>query len=337
MSDRFRSFALPHIKVEIGQPIDLQQFLVQDAGIKYTKYGKPYFSIEGVDYASPFGSDFVMNLWNPDQSNLPSKGDVLSVKGVVGIYNEKADTIYLNNTEYRFVKRNSTLDSFSENGQKIKEKMIVVKNVRGETQTIYGHKSVKKPGFIVFANENGEEFFIDTLVDDYRTGTAVQKFDTSGIFPGDEYLVSGTVKKVNGLSKLLRAKMELISQNSRSNEEQSPKKINKIFVQETLYNGRNIKSSETYRLDPDQINEFCKYVWKLKEDYDGSLTGSYASFSNQSNDTYETFYIRFLDTIQSFLNGNPYVTSDYFCLDLSFHKTTKERMNFIIRLLYNVN
>ena len=334
-SGRDRPFALPHTEAEIGQPIDLQQFLVQDAGIKYTKYGKPYFSIEGVDYASPFGSDFVMNLWNPDQSNLPSKGDILSVKGIVGIYNEKADTIYLNNTEYKFVKRNTTLDSFSENGQKIKERMIVVKNVRGETQTIGGYKSVKKPGFIVFANENGEEFFIDTLVDDYRTGNAVQKFDTSGIFSGDEYLVSGIVKKVNGLSKLLRAKMELISQNNHNNEEQSPKKIKKIFVQEILYSGRKVKSSDAYGLNPEQIDEFLQYVWKLKEDYEGRIVGTGLDLDNSS---YDKFSMHFHNHIQSLLNDNStYRTFDLANLYISFKKTTNETMVFNVKIFYDLS
>lgn len=122
MSDYNRPFAIPHTEVEKGQPIELQQFLVQDTGIKYTKYNKPYFSVEGLDYTSPFGSRFIMNIWSSDQSNLPSKGDIFHINGIVGIYNEKADTIYLNGTKYNFVKRNPVPDSFSEDGQKVKEK-----------------------------------------------------------------------------------------------------------------------------------------------------------------------------------------------------------------------
>lgn len=70
---------------------------------------------------------------------------------------------------------------------------------------------------------------------------------------------------------------------------------------------------------------------------EGSLGGTYASLGEYVNDTYNAYYERFLGVVQHYLNGNPYIISDDFYLDLDFDKTTKEQMIFQIRLLYKLS
>ena len=70
---------------------------------------------------------------------------------------------------------------------------------------------------------------------------------------------------------------------------------------------------------------------------EGSLGGTYASLGEYVNDTYNAYYERFLGVVQHYLNGNPYINSDDFYLDLDFDKTTKEQMIFQIRLLYKLS
>ena len=58
---------------------------------------------------------------------------------------------------------------------------------------------------------------------------------------------------------------------------------------------------------------------KILED-EGSLGGTYASLGEYVNDTYNAYYERFLGVVQHYLNGNPYINSDDFYLDLDFVK-----------------
>jgi hypothetical protein len=247
-----------------GTPVELEEFLVQHAGIFYNKWNKPYYRLTGIDLKNPYECDFCINMFD-DATDAPKKGDIIHAKGISsGFYDEKRDACFLNDVKYEYLERNSNRTNVEE-GTKVKEKMIVNSNVCASVNRFGG---VEKNGYLLLQNEDGEEFMIETEVGDFRTGRLSKKFETRDISIGDEYMVSGTVKKTNGLNRLLRAKIQLLAK-AEDSEEPRRKIVKKVFMGVRVVQNKKELSSNIYRMDPSYLNNALEEVWKMREEHDG--------------------------------------------------------------------
>ena len=262
---------LSHPSVEKGQPVSFDRFLVNSVSMKMTKYGKPYTAICGEDLDGTIFYNLIISVFdNISSISLPKEGDILKVEGEVGFLNQTEGDLYLNNCKYEILDAvRGQGKGANENGEKVKAKMAVKSLVRAEVNM---RGDLIKPGLIIFTDEDGNEFYVDSVGSDFRTGKAVVKFDTSDMRVGDIYDVAGTIKDVNGYHKLLRAKLSLIERNDEAPEETGGRpEIRFIRLDEEYYKGKTVDGAKSYQMKEEDLPNFFRHLINMKEKYDAVL------------------------------------------------------------------
>lgn len=255
-----------YTEVEIGAPIKLNNFLVTDVEAKVTKYDKPYYAITGIDYSTQ-NELYVISVFAAPKE-LPYKGDLLKVEGKIGLYAQKTDTIYINNAIYSFIDRTKTkVISEPIEGEKINKTMILTQFNYPTYYDKYKNE-LKTNGFVILTDDDGNDYIIETVVSDFRTGKPKTKFDMDSMNVGDVYNVKGTVKNVNGFRRLTYAKLTLISSAEQNEQPEQQKKIRTIIISENGTSGRKQIFSNRYRVDPQSIDALSNYIAEIFEKYD---------------------------------------------------------------------
>ena len=260
-----------HANVSKGQPVSFDRFLVNSVSMKMTKYGKPYTAICGEDLDGAVFYNLIISVFdNISSISLPKEGDILKVEGEVGFLNQTEGDLYLNNCKYEILDAvRGQGKGANENGEKVKAKMAVKSLVRAEVNM---RGDLIKPGLIIFTDEDGNEFYVDSVGSDFRTGKAVVKFDTSDMRVGDIYDVAGTIKDVNGYHKLLRAKLSLIERNDEAPEETGGRpEIRFIRLDEEYYKGKNTDGMKSYQLKEDDLPKFFRHLIDMRDKYEAVL------------------------------------------------------------------
>ena len=262
---------LSHPSVEKGQPVSFDRFLVKSVSMKMSKYGKPYTSISGEDLDGAIYYNLIINIFdNVSSVSIPKEGDILRVKGEIGFLNQSEGDIYLNNCKYEILDAvRSQGKGSSENGEKVNCKMAVKAMVMPQ---IDRSGRLDKPGVIIFTDEDGNEFYADSVGSEFRTGKAVVKIDTSGMNIGDIYNVAGTVKDVNGYNKLLRIKLSLVEKNDEVPDESNERpEIRFIRLDEEYYKGKTVDGAKSYQMKEEDLPNFFRHLINMKEKYDAVL------------------------------------------------------------------
>jgi hypothetical protein len=185
----------------------------------------------------------------------------MKVDGKVGFLNKKDGTLYLNDRIFTVTSATRGNSGPLEEGTKVSEDMMV----KSMQLPKFFRGSVEKDGIVVFVNENGDEFYVDCVVNDFRGGGIVRKFDMSEMNIGDKYHVSGTVKVVNGFNKLIRAKMELVEKNDDS-ANVTEREIKFISMTESYRQGRGDLSQKTYNFTEDDLPEVFEHILNIKKE-----------------------------------------------------------------------
>lgn len=270
-SMEWKSWApVPQTMMEQGSPIEIEQFLVTKSGYKVNRYGKPYLYFCGEDINSTYGFDFIVNVYNNDKSTMPQKGDIIKLRGEVGIFSEKNQEIYLNNCQYDIDGTTEPVKEIEPN-VKIEEEMIVVSNIL--PKFTYDGRFLDKPGMIIFQNEDGQEFTVDTVVNDFISGQPTVKFENfRDINVGDKYMVKGTTQIKNGMGRLIRVKMKLVEPYDPSEDNQNEPNVRLITVKESILQ-RQRRHNETtsvkiYHLkEMSDLKAFVNHIWEIKEEH----------------------------------------------------------------------
>ena len=259
---------LNHPSVKEGQPVSFDRFLVKSVSMKMSKYGKPYTSISGEDLDGAIYYNLIINIFdNISSVSIPKEGDILRVNGEIGFLNHSEGDIYLNNCKYEI------LDAVRSQGkgsaEKVNGKMAVKSIVMAKIDRA---GRLEKPGVIIFTDEDGNEFYAESVGSEFRTGKAVKKIDTSGMNVGDIYNVAGTVKDVNGYNKLLRIKMSLIEKNDEAPEESNERpEIRFIRLDEEYHKGKTVEGAKSYQMKKEDLPNFFRHLINMKEKYDAVL------------------------------------------------------------------
>ena len=281
---------LTHASVNKGQPVSFDRFLVKSVSMKLSKYGKPYTSISGEDLDGSMYYNLIINIFsNVDSVAIPKEGDILKVEGKIGFLNQNEGDVYLDDCRFEIQDAvRGQGKGNAENGEKVAGKMVI-KGIRDAEVDHWGN--VSKPGVIVFTDEDGNEFYVDSISADFKTGKAVVKFDTSDMRIGDMYEVSGTVKDVNGYHKLLRVKISLIERNEDEGEAGGPLEIRFLTLDEQYYKGRDTNGSKTYQLKETDLPKFFRHLLEMKEKYDATLEANGFGLEKKYHTMDNTFVI----------------------------------------------
>lgn len=335
-SEYMERFSIPVNRVENGAPVSVKKFIV--LGIKQgkTRYGSMYQSIIGDDAE---GMDrYIINVFDK-RNDMPKQGDILSVQGKVGFYNENSDSIYLNDATWDFVsERHENTEAEIPDGAKFKNvKMVVTQHTRG---LHYSDGAFKKAGFIVLMDVDGNMFYIDSYVQDYRTGEGVQKFRDiiDKINKGTMLNVSGTVQIKDGYNRIIRAKLELCDEPEESGmgglfDDEPQNELNKekeyrnlVKIYEVRTQGKSTRQrnanrqSKIYNTTLDKVDDFIRYISEIVNKHNGKLyiNGYY---------TEQTDY----DTIKQKAEPRPH--GDYDSIDFTIEfKETDETISYVVRL-----
>lgn len=262
---------ISHPSVEKGQLVSFDRFLVKSVSMKMSKYGKPYTSISGEDLDGAIYYNLIINIFdNVSSVSIPKEGDILRVKGEIGFLNQSEGDIYLNNCKYEILDAvRSQGKGSAENGEKVNCKMAVKAIVMAK---IDRGGYLEKPGVIIFTDEDGNEFYAESVGSEFRTGKAVMKIDTSGMDIGDIYNVAGTVKDVNGYNKLLRVKLSLVEKNDDVPDESNERpEIRFIRLDEEYYKGKTVGGAKSYQMKEEDLPNFFRHLINMKEKYDAVL------------------------------------------------------------------
>ena len=250
------------------------------------------------------------------------KGDIIELEGVIGVYNERNEDIYLNDCHYTVDNNNSIQDI--EPNIKIEEEMVVISNILPVYNTT--GRFLEKPGMIIFQNEDGNEFVVDTVVEDFRTGSPTIKFENyRDIHRGDKFLVKGTTQIKNGMGRLIRVKLKLLEPYDPTENTQDGPNVRLITVRENISQkqGRQntITSSKMYHLKTiDEIDKFVLHVWGIVEKYN-CITG----YSSK-----EELKQKILNIINDYQNK----ATNGFQIILEIPQT-KEQISYVLTIYYN--
>ena len=291
LGSEFERFANPTQVAVAGGPTGEIRMIVIGISNGKTKYGNMYKRIVGDDLEGT--ERFVINVFEK-RDDMPKVGDIIKVNGEVGFYHENEDLIFLNNATWTFESRHQDDENQEsiEDGAKLKnEKMVVLQHTRGEH---YIDGAFKKPGFIILANENGTEFYVDSYVRDFRGLGGVQKFKDilDDIVPGKMFLVSGTVQIKDGYNRIIRAKLELCNNQTEDEEEVKTggifdngveyrnyiKVVEHSFIGETTRERNKTMKDNIYKMPIDKYNDFVDFISKTIREHNADI-----SISNWSN------------------------------------------------------
>ena len=284
-SEYMEKFSIPINKVENGAPVSIDKLIVLGIRQGKTRYGSMYQSIYGDDAD---GMDrYIINVFEK-RDDMPRQGDIISVQGKVGFYNEKNNSIYINDASWTFVTpRKESNETEIPDGTKFKNvKMMAVQNTRGYSR-IDG--SFAKPGFLVLMDEDGNMFYIDTYVSDFRTGKGVQKFEDiiRDIEKGTMLNVSGTVQIKDGFNRIIRAKLAICNEPEKEGESMFDEPQDDI-KQGKNYRGvvkilewrgqgkttrqRNANSQQRiYNMPIEKYDDFINYISEIINKHNGEL------------------------------------------------------------------
>lgn len=278
--DYMEKFSISKKTVNPGQEVHIDRFIVTGISHGKTRYGSMYTSIHGEDVSEL--DRFIVNIFD-NRNDIPSAGDILKLDAKVGFYNNDKDTIYLNDPQWEFVTRKETSDFDVQDGEKIKNQtMVVLQNKRGES---YIDGSFKKPGFITLLDENGVMYYIDTYVQAFRSSEGEQKFKDiiDNIYKGTTLIVSGTVKKVDGFNRILRAKLQITENDTQENSSNEDHIIGDkdyfhiIKVVEIKRIGKNTREQDKtreekiYNIDINKYDEFIDFICNLTQKNEAKL------------------------------------------------------------------
>ena len=271
----FGNEAVPKKMVKEGEPVHIDNFLVNNISQAKTRYGSMYISVRGEDVS---GLDtYVINVFDK-RNDMPSVGDILSLDGTVAFYNEKKDYIYIKDASWDFVTRKSDSDpsGLVEDGEKLKDVKMVVSQYSRGVVSLDGLRLIK-PGFIVLSDENGASYYVDTLVSDFRTGAPTSKFKEAEKWfrKGAMFLVSGTVQKRDGFNRIIRAKFKLAEEGEEEEKEKRYRPFIKVIENKSQGTTRremeNTNETKVYSLPTDKYDEFLKFLYNTCMEHNGRL------------------------------------------------------------------
>ena len=253
---------IPIVSIEPGQEVDIERMMVNSVSTKTTRYGKPYTCISGEDLEKSTFYDIVINIFDRSSvKEIPHEGDIMKVVGKVGFLNKNDGTLYLNDSVFTVTSATRGNSGPLEEGTKVSEDMMI----KSMQNPKFYRDSLEKDGIVTFVNENGDEFYVDCVVNGFRGGGVVEKFDMSEMNIGDKYHVSGTVKVVNGYNKLIRVKMNLIEKNDKSSHGED-REIKFISMAESYRQGKGGLSQKTYNFTEDDLPEVFEHILSIKKE-----------------------------------------------------------------------